>query len=64
MATVSVGDGMSDKLAGLYDDKSLGDAYMEWVAENGPEWEDIVAFIETETELPFADGWGVYWTTP
>ena len=66
MATKFTADMMATKLEALYGtlDDTIGDRYMAWVADNGPEWEDIVSFIETETQLPFVDGWNVYWATP
>lgn len=64
MATEFTADGMATKLATDY--PLLPDSaarYDQWIEDNGPEWDDIVTFIETETSLPFSDGWNVYWTT-
>lgn len=59
---ITVADGMLAKLDALYGTDTIGDKYMAWVADNGPEWDDIVLFIESETSLPFNDGWWAYWT--
>lgn len=58
----TVADGMLIKLNDLYGVDTIGDGYMEWVADNGPDWDSIVDFIESETSLPFVDGWHAYWT--
>jgi hypothetical protein len=60
--TVSVADGQLEKLDQLYSANAIGDKYMQWVADNGPDWGSIVTFIETQTSLPFSDGWWDYWT--
>lgn len=57
-------DNMSTKLASLY--PALPDAaarYYQWIQDNGPEWWDIINYVETETSLPFSDGWHAYWTS-
>jgi hypothetical protein len=61
MATVNVADAQAAVLADLYGTDTVGDGMAQWVAANGPEWEDIVSVVETATSLPFASGWGPYW---
>ena len=64
MATEFTPDGMATKLATLYPLLPDGAArFSQWVADNGPDGDDIVAFIETATSLPFSDGWNAYWTS-
>lgn len=63
--TTQLGDLIDAKLIELYGTGTgAGTYWTEWCAEHGPAWEDIVAFIESETSLPFADGWAAYWATP
>jgi hypothetical protein len=56
-----VGDAMAEKFLAMYGSSHVGDGYRRWCAEQGDDWVEIVAFIESETGLPFADGWSVYW---
>lgn len=60
----NVHDAMEDKLAVLYGTASLGDGYAAWVAEHGPEWEDLLAYTEAQSGTPGWDGWCLYWDLP
>lgn len=64
MAIEFTADGMATKLASLY--PALPDSaarFAQWLQDNGPDYDDIVTFIETATSLPFSDGWHAYWTS-
>lgn len=61
MATTSVGDNMQIALEDYYGSDFIGDGYMRWTAEFGPEWETLTDMIIALQSRPFADAWSYYW---
>lgn len=54
----TLADDMANGLTALYGDSQ---AITEWIAEHGPEHDDIVRYIESVTLNPYADGLSQYW---